>query len=174
MKFFSGFCVDIDKDFFKEYIDDKEFVVAGFSYGAQKAVEYALNTSSRVDKLQLLSPAFFAYGQKIIELNINAFKKDKNLYIKNFLTKAGIEKWRMENGEWRINEENIHLFECDERDLYELFTFEWEKLSKIKDIKIEIFLGEYDKIIALKKARDFFKNYGDVYFIKNANHFLRS
>ena len=174
MKFFSGFCVDIDKSFFKEYIEDKEFVVAGFSYGAQKAVEYVLNTSLRVDKLQLLSPAFFTYSQKIIELNINAFKKDKNLYIKNFLTKAGINEWKKENGEWKIDEQHIKITQCNENDLYKLFTFDWEKLSKIKDIKIEVFLGEYDKIIALKKARDFFVNYGDVYFIKKANHFLRS
>ncbi len=173
MKFFSGFCVDINKNFFKDYIEDKEFTVAGFSYGAQKAVDYVLNTQKRVDKLQLLSPAFFDYPQKIIDLNINAFKKDKNLYIKNFLTKAGL-KWKVENGKWIINEENIQICECSEEDLYKLFTFNWEKVEQIKDVKIEIFLGEYDKIIALKKSYEFFKNFGDVYFIKKANHFLRS
>ncbi len=174
MKFFSGFCVDIDKSFFKEFIEDKEFVIAGFSYGAQKAVDYVLNSSQRVDKLQLLSPAFFDYNEKLINLNINAFRKNKNLYIKNFLTKAGIDKWKIENGEYKIDKEGIKITKCNENDLYKLFTFDWEKLSKIKNIKIEIFLGEYDKIIALKKAHEFFKNYGDVYFIKKANHFLRS
>ena len=174
MKFFSGFCLENEKEIFKDYLEDKEFVVAGFSYGAQKALDYVLNSNQRVDKLQLLSPAFFDYNEKIIKLNLNAFKKDKNSYIKNFLTKAGIDKWRMENGEWRINDNNLKIGSCSEDDLYNLFTFNWEKIEKIKDIKIEVFLGEYDKIIALKKAYEFFKNYADVYFIKKANHFLRS
>ena len=174
MKFFSGFCVNIDKNFFSEYLEDNEFVVAGFSYGAQKAVDYILNTSKRIDKLQLLSPAFFNYPQKIIDLNIKAFKKDKNSYIKNFLSKAGIDKWKMENGEWRINEDTIQICECTDKDLYKLFTFDWEKIEKIKDIKIEVFLGEYDRIIALKKAYEFFRNFSDIYYIKKANHFLRS
>jgi len=174
MKFFSGFCVDVDKKFFSDYIEDKEFVVAGFSYGAQKALDYAINSSQRIDKLQLLSPAFFDYNEKLINLNLNAFKKDKKSYIKNFLTKAGINEWRMENKEWRIDITNLEIRECNENDLLKLFTFEWKKIEKIKDIKIEVFLGEYDRIIALKKAYEFFKNYADVYFIKKADHFLRS
>jgi len=172
MRFFSGFCVNIDKKFFSEYIEDNEFVVAGFSYGAQKALEYALNSSQRIDKLQLLSPAFFDYNEKLINLNFNAFRKDKNSYIKNFLTKAGINKWKMENGKWKILEE-IEIKECNEKELKELFTFEWEKIKEVKNIKIEVFLGECDRIIALKKAYEFFKNYADVYFIKNTNHFLK-
>ena len=174
MKYFSGFCLENEKEIFKEYLEDKEFVVAGFSYGAQKALDYVLNSNQRVDKLQLLSPAFFDYNEKIIKLNLNAFKKDKNSYIKNFLTKAGINKWKMESKEWRIDDNNLKIGSCKEDDLYSLFTFNWEKIEKIKDIKIEVFLGEYDKIIALKKAYEFFKNYADVYFIKKANHFLRS
>jgi hypothetical protein len=55
-----------------------------------------------------------------------------------------------------------------------MFTFNWEKIKEIKNVKIEVFLGEFDKILALKKAYDFFKNYADVYFIKKVNHFLRS
>ena len=174
MKFFSGFCIEIDKNFFKEYIEDKEFVVAGFSYGAQKAIEYVLNANKRIDKLQLLSPAFFDYPQKIIDLNINAFKKDKNSYIKNFLTKAGIKEWILSNEEWQIDRKGIKISSCNEKDLENLFTFDWEKIELLRNIKIEVFLGEFDRIIALKKAYEFFKNYADVYFIKKANHFLRS
>ena len=167
MKFFSGFCVDVDKDFFADYIEDKEFVVAGFSYGAQKALDYVLNSSKRIDKLQLLSPAFFDYNEKIININLKAFRKDKNSYIKNFLTKAGITHLPIHS--------STHLLigECNENDLLKLFTFDWEKIKEIKDIKIEVFLGEYDRIIALKKAYEFFKDYADIYFIKSANHFLK-
>ena len=168
MKYFSGFCLCNEKEIFKEFLEEKEFVVAGFSYGAQKALDFALNSKKRVDKLQLFSPAFFDYNQKIIDLNLKAFKKDKNLYIKNFLTKAGITHPLIHSSA------HLHICECNEEDLYKLFTFKWEKIKEIKDIKIEVFLGEFDKIIALKKAYEFFRNYADVYFIKKANHFLRS
>jgi len=174
MNYFSGFCLKNEKALFSEYLEEKEFTVAGFSYGAQKAVDFALSSNQRIDKLQLLSPAFFDYNEKIININLRAFRKDKNSYIKNFLTKAGINKWKMENGKWKMEEKGIEINECNEDDLIKLFTFEWEKIAKIKDIKIEVFLGKNDKIIALKKAEEFFRNYADVYLIKNKNHFLRS
>jgi len=161
MKYFSGFCLCNEKELFKEYLEDGEFVVAGFSKGAQDALEYVLNTDKRVDKLQLLSPAFFDYPKKVIDLNLKAFEKNKPGYIKNFLTKAGFY-------------DEKYICECSRDELYRLFTFNWEKIKELKNVKIEVFLGEYDKILALKKASDFFKNYSDVYFIKKANHFLRS
>ncbi|GAX88150.1 conserved hypothetical protein [Lebetimonas natsushimae] len=175
MKYFSGFCLKNDKAFFNDYLEESEFVVAGFSFGAQKALEYVLNTDKRVDKLQLLSPAFFYVNQKFIDVNINAFKKDKLSYIKTFLTKAGISEWKMENGKWKMDLNGIEIdYSCTEEELYEMFTFNWEKIKELKNIKIEVFLGEFDKIISLKKAQNFFKNYASVYYIKKANHFLRS
>ena len=161
MKYFSGFCLSKEKELFKEYLEERKFIVAGFSYGAQKAVDYVLNSNTRVDKLQLLSPAFFNYNQKIIDLNLNAFKQNKQKYIENFFKKAGF-----------FNEK--YIYDCNINDLISLFTFDWEKIAKIKNVKIEIFLGEFDKIITLKQAEKFFKTCGDVYLIKKANHFLRS
>ncbi len=161
MVYFSGFCLKNEKFLFKDYLEEREFVVAGFSYGAQKALDYVLNSKKRVDKLQLISPAFFDYNKKIIDLNLNAFKKDKNRYIKNFLLKAGYYDKDL-------------IANCDILDLNNLFTFDWEKIFKIKNVDIEIFLGEYDKIIALKKAYEFFKDVGEVYFLNKRNHFLRS
>jgi len=175
MKYFSGFCLKNEKILFKEYLEDNEFIVAGFSYGAQRALEYALTSKKRIDKLQLLSPAFFNVNQRFIDVNLNAFRKDKVSYIKNFLEKAGINQWKMENGKWKINLKGIEIdYSCSEEDLIKLFTFNWEKIENLKNIKIEIFLGEYDRILALKKAEEFFKKYGSVYLIKKANHFLRS
>jgi len=167
MKYFSGFCLCEERELFKYYLENKDFVVAGFSKGAQDAVEYVLNTTNRIDKLQLISPAFFDYDERIINLNIAAFKKDKNRYIKNFLTKAGISEWRIENREFKI-------CDCSVEDLEKLLRFDWRKIEKIKNIKIEVFLGENDKIINIKKAYEFFTKFADVYFIKKANHFLRS
>ena len=57
--YFSGFSLKGEKELFKEYIIENDFTVSGFSYGAQKAVEYVLSTDNRVDLLQLFSPAFF-------------------------------------------------------------------------------------------------------------------
>jgi predicted esterase len=162
MKYFNGFCLKNEKELFNEYIENREFVVCGFSFGAQKALDYVLNAKIRIDKLQLLSPAFFNYPPKIIDLNVNAFKLNKKKYIENFMKKAGF-----------FNEEFID-YSCDEKSLKALFTYEWEKIKNLKGMKIEIFLGEYDKIIALNDAERFFKSYGDVYLIKKANHFLRS
>jgi enterochelin esterase-like enzyme len=171
MKYFNGFCLQNEKELFKEFLEENEFCVAGFSFGAQKALEYALNSSVRVDKLQLISPAFFDYPQKIIDLNINAFKKDRNSYVRNFLKKAGCN---VSDGDISIDKTKLRLRECSESELYEMFTFNWEKIKNLHNIEIEIFLGEFDKIIALKKAHNFFVNYADVYLIKKANHFLRS
>jgi hypothetical protein len=172
MKYFNGFCLKNEKFLFKDYLEEGEFVVAGFSFGAQKALEYVLNTNKRIDKLQLLSPAFFNVNPKFIDVNLNAFKKDKLSYIKNFLIKAGSQ---VENGYCKVGNEIIQIdYSCNEIELMEMFTFNWEKIQEVKDIKIEVFLGEYDKILSLKKAQSFFKNYATVYFIKKANHFLRS
>ena len=54
------------------------------------------------------------------------------------------------------------------------FTEFGEKIKHLENVKLEVFIGEFDKIIASKKAFKFFSNFGDVYFIKKANHFLRS
>ena len=170
MKFFSGFCLKNEQKLFSSYIEEG-LVVCGFSRGAQKALDYVLSSSERIDKLQLFSPAFFNYNQKLINLNLNAFKKDKAAYLRNFLKKAGAE---YKKGKIIVDNQTIKIDNCSEEELIELFTFEWEKIKLVKKIKIEVYLGEFDKIIALKEAYGFFKNYADVYFIKKANHFLRS
>ena len=67
-----------------------------------------------------------------------------------------------------------YICECNINELKALFSFDWEKIKHLKNVKLEVFIGEFDKIIASKKAFNFFSNFGDVYFIKKANHFLRS
>ena len=76
MKYFSGFSLCNEEELFSDFLEEGEFNVAGFSFGAQNALEYVLSTDKRVDKLQLLSPAFFDYNYKIIELNLKAISKD--------------------------------------------------------------------------------------------------
>ena len=60
--------------------------------------------------------------------------------------------------------------------LEELLTYEWdeEKLQALVDkgVKIEVFLGQEDKIIDSKKANDFFVKFATVYYIKEKGHIL--
>ena len=167
-KFFSGFCFFEESELFDEYLIKNDFTISGFSYGAIKAFEEALNSEKRVDKLQLFSPAFFQnYDDKFKRTQVMYFKKDANAYCQSFLqnvifpTNLGISKY----------------FKLGTiKELEELLYYEWseEKLQKIVDkgTKIEVYLGGVDKIIDASKAKEFFKNFATVYYIKEKGHLL--
>ncbi|QDF28762.1 pimelyl-ACP methyl ester esterase BioV [Halarcobacter anaerophilus] len=167
-KYFSGFCLENEKELFKEYLCEKSLCIAGFSYGAIKAFEYVYNSDTRVDLLQLFSPAFFqTMDKKTKRLQLMFFKKDKDEYIKNFL----------ENVSFPSNIEMEKYFkEGTSLELEELLNYIWdkEKLQKLVDrgIKIEVFLGQKDKIIDSKGAKEFFKDFATVYYIKEKGHIL--
>jgi pimeloyl-ACP methyl ester carboxylesterase len=165
MRFYSGFGFWNEKKLFENYLEEGEFVVAGFSYGAQKALIDAVHTNKRVDKLQLLSPAFFPKNPKFAKLQINTFKKDKENYIKNFLENVKYPK---------EIDLDIYLDETELYQLEEMFEFNWGLIeyAKQKNINIEVYIGEKDKIIDIKNAVKFFKNYAKVYFIKDVGHLL--
>ena len=77
--FFSGFCFEDECELFDDYLIQNDFTVAGFSYGAIKAFKYVLNSSFRVDKLQLFSPAFFQnFDEKFKRTQLMYFKKDED------------------------------------------------------------------------------------------------
>ena len=162
MRYYSGFCFWNERELFREYLDDSEFCVAGFSYGAQKALIDAVHTNKRVDKLQLLSPAFFNLNPKFIKLQLNGFKKDKNKYIKNFLENVKYPK------EIDLSK---YIDECELYQLEEMFSFNWGLIEHL-DTKLEIFIGKMDKIIDVKGAVKFFREYGDVYLLKDKGHLL--
>jgi hypothetical protein len=165
--YFSGFCLKNEKELFKNYLIKNDFTVSGFSYGAIKAFEYTLNTTNRVDTLQLFSPAYFNNkDEKYKRLQLIFFQKDKNKYCKNFLNNCGL-----------IEKQQNKYFQLGTKEqLEKLLFFNWntkdlEQLIK-KNTKIEIFIGENDIIIDAKKTLDFFKSFGEVYLIKNKNHIL--
>ncbi len=169
MKFFSGFGFKNEQDLFEDYLPKSEYVVAGFSYGAIKALEYVLSTTTRVDRLILLSPSFFNdKPQSFKRAQIHYYNLDKNAYIKNFLDNVCYP------GQIDIN--NKYLSETNQEDLHNLLHFEWreEDIKNIldKNVKIEIFLGEMDKVINSKTANDFFSKLTTTYFIKKAGHLL--
>jgi hypothetical protein len=162
MRYFSGFCLCGEEKLFEDYLDCGEFCVAGFSRGAQKALDFVLNTKERIDKLQLFSPAFFDVKKIFVDKNLEEFRKNKENYAKKFLKKAGLDNFKF------LCEKN-----CSESELEALFSYDWKKIEKA-NLKIEVFIGEKDLIVNPKKSYEFFKKYANVYMIKKANHFLRS
>ncbi|MEA2111634.1 MAG: pimelyl-ACP methyl ester esterase BioV [Campylobacterota bacterium] len=168
MIFYSGFSLVDDDVFFKEYLNNSPYCVAGFSYGAIKAFEYTLQTDRRVDTLQLFSPAFFQNkNEKFKRLQLLGFKKDSDLYVKNFIASCfaplQVKKIPIENGSYD--------------ELKELLEYKWyskllQKLH-VKGITIEVFLGADDVVIDANKTKEFFQPYAMTYFINRANHFLQ-
>lgn len=166
--YFSGFCFKGEKEIFKDYIDSKAYNISGFSYGAQKAFEYAYNkmkNKQRVNKITLLSPAFFQNkSTKYKQLQLEAFNKDSSLYLKNFLESIG-----------EVEKRYIQLGTLEQ--LKELLTYEWnhDKIKEILDFgcELEVYLGGRDKIIDAYKVLKFFSSYAVVYLNKEANHLLQ-
>lgn len=171
MKFFSGFSLKSEEYLFQEYRDENRYTVCGFSYGAIKALEETLKmieNSSRIDRLQLFSPAFFqSRDAKFKRLQLMSYKKNELLYMKQFIS-----------GCFHPYESKIvqHV-KTDSSELKELLEYEWslEMLKKIEGhgVKIEVYLGGRDAIIDVESAREFFLEVATVSYIKEANHFLQ-
>ncbi len=166
MKYFSGFCLESESGLFNEYTCKSDFCVVGFSYGAQKALEYTSTCIERIDTLQLISPAFFMdKSDKFKKLQTIHFKKDSDTYCKNFLSNVTSKDISMYFKKGTIDELNDLLF------------YEWdrEKLKEIKKlgIEIEVYLGENDKIINSLHVKEFFQEFATVYYIKNTGHILK-
>ena len=170
MKFYSGFSLRNEAHFFGDSLADTDYTVAGFSYGAIKAAEHARDAHERIDLLQLFSPAFFqTKPEKFKRLQMMGYKKDKSAYLKQFTEHCFVP--------YAVDERLEHT-ETSADELHELLYYEWkpELLGEIAErgIRIEVYLGGSDAIIDAEGAREFFKPFATVYFIKRANHFLQS
>jgi len=168
MKYFNGFSLKGEEILFSKYLIDTKYSVAGFSYGAQQAFEYVYNNSARVDRLILLSPAFFQNQKKsFIRTQLKYFKIDKQKYIKQFLNNAKYPS--------TINLYNYLNIGTD-KELEELLYYIWDKQKILELIKrgvnIEVFIGQKDKIVDASKSFDFFSNLTTTYLIKDSGHIL--
>ncbi len=170
MRFYSGFSLTNDEQFFKDFLDESELCVAGFSYGAigatKKTIEL-LRGGVRVDRLQLFSPAFFQdRDMKFKKLQMLGYKKDKKSYIENFIKNSF--------SPYEVKE--VSLSSSSEDELLELLEYVWseDELSFISSsgVKIEVYLGGLDAIINANSAREFFLPFATITYIKDANHFL--
>lgn len=170
MKFFSGFSLQNEEHFFSNILDESAYCVAGFSYGAIKAVRYAhtaLKEGKRLDRLQLLSPAFFqTKSEKFKRLQLLGYNKNKDYYLQNFLSLCFAPH----------NPQRVENSETTKTQLHELLYHEWcgSDLLEISShgVEIEVYLGGKDQIVDTQAARDFFCNFATVTYIKDANHFL--
>ena len=169
MIYFNGFALKGEEEFFTEELIENEFSVAGFSYGAQKAFEYVYNSTERIDRLILLSPAFFQNHKKsFIRTQLRYYKADEASYTEQFLKNVTYPS--------HINlYDNLHANKYEE--LEELLSYVWDK-EKIREIiergvTIEVFMGAEDKIVNAEKSYEFFSELTTVYLLKNRGHLLQ-
>lgn len=169
MIYFNGFGLHGEEQFFKAYLVESDFTVAGFSYGAQKAFEYAYHNSERIDRLILLSPAFFQHQKaSFVRTQLRYFKADREVYIQQFLKNVTYPS---------DTELSAYVADGSEDELAALLSYEWdrEKLLELKDrgITIEVFIGGKDQIVDAVASQAFFSEITTTYFFKDFGHLLR-
>lgn len=168
-QYFNGFSLQNEEELFSEYLIKSELCVAGFSYGAQKAFEYAYESKKRIDRLILLSPAFFQMQKpSFIRTQLRYFEAGEKAYVEQFLANvtypSGLDL-------------SSYLKVGTKEDLEALLSYSWDekKIQKVLDrgTTIEVFLGKDDKIIDAQATFDFFAPLVTTYFMKGAGHMLR-
>ena len=168
VKYFNGFSLQDEEQLFNKYIVQDDTTVVGFSYGAQKAFEYVYETDKRVDRLILLSPAFFqTQKSSFISTQLHYYNRDKIHYIKQFLQNTTYPS---------SIDISKYLAPGSKEELESLLHYQWceNKIKEVlkRNITIEVFLGSEDKIIDIHKAHHFF-SMTTIYLIKGAGHLLK-
>jgi pimeloyl-ACP methyl ester carboxylesterase len=168
MKFFNGFSLQNEESIFDEFLIKSEYAVAGFSYGAQQAFEYVYSSKSRIDRLILLSPAFFQTQKaSFIRTQLRYFESGQEAYVKQFQSNVSYPS------DLDLSD---YLKTGTKEELNDLLTYQWDdkRLKELHDrgVSIEVFLGEKDKIIDSQAALAFFSPLATTYFIKGAGHTL--
>lgn len=168
MIYFNGFALKGEEKFFEEYTINSELSVVGFSYGALRAFEYAYSSSSRIDRLILLSPAFFQNHRKsFIRTQLRYFKADQESYTKQFLENVSYPS------DIRLNE---YLADGTYDELETLLSYVWdrEKILELveRGVTVEVFIGGEDKIVDSQKSFEFFSELVTTYLVKEKGHLL--
>ncbi len=169
-KYFNGFSLQNEKELFSEYLIQSDLCVAGFSYGAQQAFEYVYNSQERIDRLILLSPAFFQTQKpSFMRTQLRYFEAGKEAYVKQFLANVTFPL---------TLELSDYLKVGKKEELEALLTYKWDT-DKIQEVlnrgtTIEVFLGKDDKIIDAQTTFDFFSPLATTYFMKDVGHMLKS
>ena len=165
--FFSGFGFTNEQTLFEKYLprNASDTTIAGFSLGAIRAFMQLENSKKRVDRLLLLSPAFFQDKDDAFKrLQLQSFVKNPQQYMDIFYRQCG------------NCSDVFHSNDYNKNDLELLLNFQWDKIALIRyrNIKIDIILGGKDNIISAQNAMEFFGSCGaNITYIKNANHLLQ-
>ncbi|SFV66887.1 FIG00387961: hypothetical protein [hydrothermal vent metagenome] len=168
MKYFNGFSLKGEEAFFKEQLIDNDFTIAGFSYGAIKAFEYVYNATERIDRLILLSPAFFQNHKKsFTRTQLRYYKSDKKAYTQQFLKNVAYPS------SISLDE---YLSKGTIEELEELLSYSWDSKKILELLKrgvtVEVFIGTEDKIVYAQKSFEFFSELVPCYFVKGVGHLL--
>jgi len=169
VRYFNGFSLQNEEKLFSEYLVEGDLCVAGFSHGAQRAFEYVYESKERIDRLILLSPAFFQTQKpSFIRTQLRYFEAGQEAYVKQFLDNATHPS--------SLDLSN-YLKVGTKEELEALLTYRWDK-EKIQEVfdrgtTIEVFLGNEDNIIDAQAAFDFFSSLTTTYFMKDVGHVLR-
>lgn len=170
MKYFHGFSLQNEETLFSPYLIKSDYCVAGFSYGAQQAFDYVYQTKERIERLILLSPAFFqAEKPSFIRTQLHYFEAGQDTYIQQFLANAA----------YPSTLDLTHYLKVGGKEELEAllyYTWDQKKIQEVIDrgISIEVFLGQDDKIINANEAFEFFKSTCTTYLLKRSGHLLRS
>jgi len=168
MKYFNGFSLANEEKLFSAYVEEGDYTVSGFSYGAQKAFEYTYQSQTRIDRLILLSPAFFQTQKpSFTRTQLRYFDGNKDSYVKQFLENVAYPSTES-------LEKYLHIGRKEE--LNALLSYIWDE-KKIKEVlsrgtTIEVFIGDKDKIIDSKETINFFRELSTLYIIKKSGHLL--
>ncbi len=169
MQYFSGFSLQNEQMLFDEYLIESDYCVAGFSCGAQLALEYVLSSSTRIDRLILLSPAFFQTQKPSFRrAQLRYFEAEQDAYVGQFLKNVAFPS---------TQSLDAYLQAGNKEELEALLAYRWEseKIHAVlaKGTVIEVFLGGEDKIIDTHDAFLFFKTLTATYLIKGVGHLLQ-
>jgi len=168
VRFFSGFGLQHESDLFEGCLIQSDYTVAGFSKGAIEAFEYVLGCKSRVDLLQLISPAFFQQKpERFKKLQLRAFMNDSTAYLKQFLQNCAYPS---------DHDLTPYRGGADTQTLEFLLHYRWEREKiealLLRGIRIEVYLGGQDRIIDVNAAKEWFAKYASVYYFTHCGHII--
>ncbi|WP_456392078.1 pimelyl-ACP methyl ester esterase BioV [Nitratifractor sp.] len=169
MIYFSGFCLRGEAELFADWLMESDYAVAGFSLGAIRALEFALQSESRIDRLLLFSPAFFqTLPDRFAVRQLRAWDRDPEAYRKQFFQNCAAPSDR---------DLSPYAAQGSRQELAFLLDYRWEE-EKLRAIRkrgtvIEVFVGEEDRIIDAEGAMKFFAPEVDaLYRFRHAGHIL--
>lgn len=176
MLYFSGFGFRGESGLFAWILKDGGvYDIAGFSYGALKALEHAykqVQAGRRVQRLMLISPCMLALKPAAFKrLQVLSYKKDPQNYMQTFFKNIGWVDLLQQDSSL---EGYTHSGSAEDLEDLLYTPLDPQKLAFLqsKGVVVEVFLGLADPLLEPKEALDFFKPYACVWQFKHMGHLL--